>query len=317
MIEKFELELHERIFNSVMLSPTDWIIRTHNKIIDFRDGKVSKVLEINDYGEIIDTYWGGNYALSYLHGHILLIGIDKVYAWDRTDHSFKMSQIANELTAHRNFPDCDLRPFRATTNDSNTIAILLQTQSVGDSPFWAELEVSDDLSGRWIMEQPKHLNRSDYPLERYQLISGLDNIPDISDIAFIGDDLCVHTTGFHRAYGKYDMDYSILSRIDGEGRAIGKQYGFESSFGYFSSDKKWLILKPLYKKGETKGKQFLFDLETNMKKLFNCPRGLSDHRILDVHGGTMLLSNDSKGKYPDYTLPESETLVLTAIKSSW
>jgi len=316
-VKKFELALNERIFNSVMLSPADWIIRTHNKIFDFKNSRISKVLEINDYGDIIDTFWGGDYALSFKHNQILLVGIDKLFAWDRVNYSFKMSEISNELKRHRNYQNSDLRPFRASAGHSDKITILFQTQVSGNSPFWAGIEVKNDLTARWLTDQPGHLNAKDFPLKFWQTINKMNDTPDISDLALMNNNLSIFTTGFHTAYGKYDMDYSIMTSVDEKGRSIGKQLNFESTFGFFSSDKKWLILKPLYKKGETKGKSFLLNLASNTKTRFDYPRGLSKYRILDIYDETILLSNDNYGKYPHFNLGENENLKIIEIRNEW
>lgn len=316
-IKKFELDFNERIFSLVMLSSSDWIIRTHYKIIDFKDNAVSKIIEINDFGYIIDTYWGGNYALSFKHNHILLIGRDNLFTWDRNNYSFKVSKTSNKLDKHKNFPNCDLRPFRATSDTSDKISILLQTQVSGESPFWADLEVKSDLTNRWFTDQPNHLNARDYPLNFWQTVNKGNEAPDISDIVLKNSNLSIFTTGFHTAYGKYDMDYSIMTSVNEKARSIGSQLSFESAFGFFSSDKKWLILKPLFSKGETKGNTFLLNLETNKKTILKLPRGLSKYRILDIFNETLLLSNDCYGKYPNYNLADNEKLTLIEIKNNW
>jgi hypothetical protein len=316
-LKKFELDFDERIFSSVMLSPTEWIIRTHNKIIDFKDSSVSKIIEINDFGDIIDTFWGGNYALSFKHNHILLIGRDRLFAWDRNNYSFKVSETSNKLNKHTDFPNSDLRPYRASTDNSDVISVLLQTQVSGESPFWADIEVKSDLTNRWLTDQPKHLNARDYPLKFWQTINKSNETPDISDLVLMNKNLSIFTTGFHKAYGKYDMDYSIMTSLDENASSIGKQLGFESAFGSFSSDKNWLILKPLHSKGETKGKTFLVNIETNKKTILKLPRGLSKYRILDIFNETLLLSNDSYGKYPNYNLADNEKLTLIEIKNNW
>jgi hypothetical protein len=315
-IEKNELGIKERIFSLLMLSSNDWIIRTHNKILDFKNGTIANIIEINDYGDIIDTAWGGSYALSYKHNHILLIGRDTLFAWNRSDYNFKVSKISNQLKAHANFPNSVLRPFRASIDSTERISILLEIQVSGHSPFWADLEVKDDLTSRWITDQPKHLYAGDYPMEAWQEINKTTDLPDISDISSINNKLLVFTTGFHTAYGKYDMHYCILTTVDENGNSNGKQVSFESSFGFFSSDKKWLIIKPLYRKGDTKGKTFLLNLETYVKTALNLPRGLSKYRILDIYENTILLSNDNFGKYPAYHLPDKESLVLVEVNTN-
>ena len=298
-----------------MLSDSEWVVRTTHKILHFKNDQFLKEIEINDYGNIIDSFWGGDYAFCILRNRATLIGINKCYCWDLEDYTFNEYNIQNTLEKSPNHPNTSLHPFKASVNlENNSIWILLASQVLGDSALYAELSISNSIDFDWKAKHANHLTAKDYPRKIQHLTNSRYEAPDISDLCLLNDKRLCFTTGFHTAYGKYDMDYSILTEIDHNEKSIKQNVSIESCFGYFSSDKNTIIIKPLYKKGESKGKMFLRNLLTFEPEHLKFPRGTTQFRILDVFEGTVLLSNDSQGRYPAYSTKGEDNLQILKMK---
>ena len=76
-----------------------------------------------------------------------------------------------------------------------------------------------------------------------------------------------------------------LSRLKGKHGVRGK----------ISGDRKWLIISPIFKTDEWKGKQKLFKIEDNEVIDFTMPRGCSSYRLIDIWGNHAFICDGNEG----------------------
>ncbi|MEM6265442.1 MAG: hypothetical protein AAGI38_23270 [Bacteroidota bacterium] len=317
LIETYNLGFQERIFDKIMLSESEWLIRTRNKIVHFKDSIVKKTIQINQFGDIVDTAWGGDYAFCAFSNYAILIGIDRCFCWELDNYNFNESLIVNAPPEKYSNPSKLLRPFKASANEATgEIWVLFQSAVAGDSYLFASLHFAKDRKIKWSDRQVKNLRKDDYPIKKYQLVNDEYEAPNVSDICLIEEKKFCFTTGFHKAYGKYDMDYSILTEINNHQRSVFQSKCEESCFGLFSSDRNYLLLKPLHKNGMTKGKMYVKKLFRDELIPLKYPRGTAKYRILDIFGNIILMSNDSFGNYPMYYLHKKESLKLFRLRTT-
>lgn len=76
-----------------------------------------------------------------------------------------------------------------------------------------------------------------------------------------------------------------LSRLKGKHGVRGK----------ISGDRKWLIISPIFKTDEWKGKQKLIKIEDNEVIDFTMPRGCSSYRLIDIWGNHAFICDGNEG----------------------
>lgn len=75
-----------------------------------------------------------------------------------------------------------------------------------------------------------------------------------------------------------------LSRLKGKHGVRGK----------ISGDRKWLIISPIFKTDEWKGKQKLIKIEDNEVIDFTMPRGYASYRLIDIWGNHAFISDEAE-----------------------
>lgn len=75
-----------------------------------------------------------------------------------------------------------------------------------------------------------------------------------------------------------------LSRLKGKHGVRGK----------ISGDRKWLIISPIFKTDEWKGKQKLIKIEDNEVIDFTMPRGCSSYRLIDIWGNHAFINDEAE-----------------------
>lgn len=124
-----------------------------------------------------------------------------------------------------------------------------------------------------------------------------DNTPKIDSLKLSNQEIYVFISGESTtSVNKWGMDYYALAKISADGKVLeillesddlkrdGKKGGVN---GYFT-DSEYVILKPLFKNGDWKGKQKLFSLTTGEYFDLAFPRGMSKHQVQNISGKTYL-----------------------------
>ena len=75
---------------------------------------------------------------------------------------------------------------------------------------------------------------------------------------------------------------------------LAKLPGKQGVRGKFSADKEYLILSPVFKTDEWKGKQKLLRLSDNELLDITCPRGFTKYRIMDVWDDSVFISDETE-----------------------
>jgi hypothetical protein len=142
-----------------------------------------------------------------------------------------------------------------------------------------------------------HINQSDKKAEWKEIYS-LSNKKN----SIVGHLLCNVTNCYafiegsdYGSVNKYGMDFYALIQLglagklkqkiyevsglqNGSNNSTGKKYGVR---GKFTSSMKYLIMTPVFKSDEWKGKQKLFDIEQRELIDIQSPRGAKDFRIIE------------------------------------
>ena len=118
-----------------------------------------------------------------------------------------------------------------------------------------------------------------------------DACPKIDSLKYWQQELYAFSSGESQtSVNKWGMDYYALVKISGDGRIIekllesehlkasGKKAGVNGIF----TDSPYLILRPLFKNDDWKGKQKLFSLATREWCDIAFPRGMSKHKLQNM-----------------------------------
>jgi len=116
----------------------------------------------------------------------------------------------------------------------------------------------------------------------------------------------IFTRGMHEElYRKGSHAYSVLAKIDYNGKVLSKPFFLDHTLnkdqkkrghkGTFTSSRKYCILESIYAAADNwKGKQRLFDLETNLLEEIKLPRGYSNYQLVDHFGDDFWLQEKPK-----------------------
>lgn len=297
--------------NEVLL----WVAQSHPEemglyIFHLKDRKVNKKINLRKH---IGFKWfnGKEFALSYKDSNIMLVSFDEIHSWDINSFKYFKTEIAKNSL--RDFPDRQISNVRLTgQTESTSIPFLLETMVDGETPFYAILDLSQPQNPKWTHNLPFYLNRDEFPLKVEHIYNqDLYHYHDISSISIINNTIHCYTTGFHTAYGKYSMDYSVYAKLDKHAKI---QYEVDNCFGNFSSDLNYVILKPLYKKGLTKGRQFLFDINSKKEIMIDLPHGYAKWFIHDIKGDFALLSNSQTVNQNQFNKSRVDSLKISLME---
>lgn len=143
----------------------------------------------------------------------------------------------------------------------------------------------DPMAGRacWRLTDPVGIPYGTH----YPSTLGLANsTPLILDAAWIDEHWLLYVGGFSRAYYRFGLAPSMLSRNQPDLSLQARLFtASEDSFGRICASQDRLILTPLRKNGPGKGKQsiYRFDLDQEITPVL--PRGYSKHSIVEYHDG--------------------------------
>lgn len=118
----------------------------------------------------------------------------------------------------------------------------------------------------------------------------------IQNVILKNKQIYIFTRGMHEElHRKAGHAYSVLAQIDYKGEVLSKPFFLDHTShndqkkrgheGTFTSSKKYCSLKSIYAAADDwKGKQRLFDLETNVLEEIKLPRGYTNYQLVDHFG---------------------------------
>lgn len=173
----------------------------------------------------------------------------------------------------------------------------------------------DNREAEWLLEpSPKHLrsknkvfsffNRSKADVTHESLLKvqmsefkeGSKLEAAIQNVILKNKQIYIFTRGMHEElHRKGGHAYSVLAQIDCKGDVLSKPFFLDHTLhkdqkkrghiGIFTSSTKYCILESIYAAADDwKGKQRLFDLETNLLEEIKLPRGYSSYQLVDHFG---------------------------------
>ena len=131
-----------------------------------------------------------------------------------------------------------------------------------------------------------------------------DETPKIDSLKIIDKDIYVFTSGESTtSVNKWGMDYYALAKISKDGTVIekllesdslkqdGKKGGVNGKF----TDSDYVIMTPLFKTDDWKGKQKLFSLTAREYFDIGLPRGMSKHKVQNISRDSCITSLYDRG----------------------
>ena len=131
-----------------------------------------------------------------------------------------------------------------------------------------------------------------------------ENTPKIDSLKLSNQEIYAFISGESTtSVNKWGMDYYALAKISADGKVLetflesdnlkisGKKGGVNGRF----TDSDYVILTPLFKSDDWKGKQKLFSLTTGDYFDLAFPRGMSKHQVENISGKTCLTSLYDRG----------------------
>ncbi|EEI93131.1 hypothetical protein HMPREF0765_1268 [Sphingobacterium spiritivorum ATCC 33300] len=143
-------------------------------------------------------------------------------------------------------------------------------------------------------QQVISLNTEDYPMDRFGGFEAEDmpeDPPIIGHVISMDDKLLAFAEGSDTmSLNRYGMDFFTYGEIDSSGKLINRlleQKGFKRDTkkhgvrGVFTSSQQYLILTPVFKSDEWKGKQKLLSIQDNKLLDIELPRGFKDFKVIE------------------------------------
>jgi hypothetical protein len=210
---------------------------------------------------------------------------------------------------HGVFSGLDLIPrtqsMRAVGDGQRQYVIFAESISCQNPRYMAELfrdAAGDDFAWGDLIQ----LDFRQFPQNRFG--SGFEiNEPMDGKPPIIGGTMIKNGSIFAFAEGsdnasvnRYGMDYYSLVDIDRAGCVLRKIFeaadlkdlpGKHGVRGCFSSSREYLILTPVFKSGEWKGRPKLFDMGTEKLLNVDFPKSAKDFKIIDHYNGRFYLSD--------------------------
>ncbi|MGJ1262361.1 hypothetical protein [Sphingobacterium spiritivorum] len=138
------------------------------------------------------------------------------------------------------------------------------------------------------------LNADDYPMDRFGGFEAEEipkEAPIIGHVISTDNKLLAFAEGSDTmSLNRYGMDFYTYGEIDSSGKLINRlleQKGFKRDTkkhgvrGVFTSSLQYLILTPVFKSDEWKGKQKLLSIQDNKLLDIELPRGFKDFKVIE------------------------------------
>ena len=131
-----------------------------------------------------------------------------------------------------------------------------------------------------------------------------DETPKIDSLKIIDKDIYVFTSGESTtSVNKWGMDYYALAKISKDGTVIEKllesdclkQDGKKGGVNGIFTDSDYVIMTPLFKTDDWKGKQKLFSLTAREYFDIGLPRGMTKHKVQNISRDSCITSLYDRG----------------------
>ncbi|WP_293916238.1 MULTISPECIES: hypothetical protein [unclassified Sphingobacterium] len=187
----------------------------------------------------------------------------------------------------------------------NTYAIIFSEPITSqNNRYLAFLHIDfDKQTAQW--QQVISLNADDYPMDRFGGFEAEEipkEPPIIGHVISMDNKLLAFAEGSDTmSLNRYGMDFYTYGEIDSSGKLINRlleQKGFKRDTkkhgvrGVFSSSQQYLILTPVFKSDEWKGKQKLFSIKDNNLLDIELPRGSKDFKVIEHFNEEFWLTNN-------------------------
>lgn len=158
-------------------------------------------------------------------------------------------------------------------------------------------------TAKWHMRQPPAL----IPYRNHATTTGYTCF---SHAAWIGNSGLVYVVGNTRPHPILGMEFSALVRIDENAQVLETLLELqEPCYGYLVADLDKLLITPMHKNKERKGKQTFIDLTTWTESTISLPKGCAKLKVIDCFDGHVWLANVPLDRAYDSNSEESATFV--------
>ncbi|MFZ6781238.1 hypothetical protein ACO0LD_30755 [Undibacterium sp. Ji83W] len=110
-----------------------------------------------------------------------------------------------------------------------------------------------------------------------------------SDASWTGQGYLMYGVGFDAPHFRTGMQFSRLLRVDQNGIATDATDSLlsldEPCYGHLCADARHLLLKPMYKNKERKGRESLVALDTMQETPLELPKAMKKLKLIDIYDG--------------------------------
>ena len=237
----------------------------------------------------------------YKEGFGIIISAKEVRYYSDIHSSPALIPIKNKsLLKYNIVPEKAEQRYFQNISDSQTIPVCFENEVYcGDARYFALLEFDAAAkSAEWkcfsTIDKKAFTHQDDRCVDAPKIDS--IKISDKEIYAFIPGDS-------QTSVNKWGMNYYALARISEDGKVIekliesddlkkdGKKGGINGCF----TDSQYVIMTPLFKTDDWKGKQKVFSLNTREYSDITFPRGMSKHKLENISGEICLTSSYDRG----------------------
>ena len=202
-------------------------------------------------------------------------------------------EIENKRLFQQVLPSKTRLRFPNPISDSNVLPVCFQHDIFegGSARYFTFLNLNiEKRTAKWASWH--YLNEKDFP---FHMRGGFERPPVIDNIMLLNDEVYIFTSGDSASVNKWGMGYYGIVKTTKKGEIIEnlldsgnlqmidqKKRGVN---GVFSSSQKYVILTPVFKNDEWKGKQKLFSLESKELIDIEFPRGFGKSPRIIQHSG--------------------------------
>lgn len=288
LLNKWELDKdYNSVLNSVMLDDGRALVLTSEK----ENSNCYCLLEVSPLGVKklatwdCDDTWKEESVLFTDGQNVGLIKAGREIAYYTGD--FSNPEIISIKDPQSILPKKAQERYFQIVSDSNQIPVCFEDQVyTNQARNFALLEFDrEKKQAEWTSYS--HIDKTD--LSHHDRNS--DSCPKIDSMKYWQQELYAFSSGESQtSVNKWGMDYYALVKISSDGRilekllesehlkALGKKAGVNGLF----TDSPYLILSPLFKNDDWKGKQKLFSLATRELCDIAMPRGMSKHKLQNM-----------------------------------
>ena len=131
-----------------------------------------------------------------------------------------------------------------------------------------------------------------------------EEMPKIDSLKILNNEIYAFTSGESTtSVNKWGVDYYVLAKISDKGKVIEKYIESDNlkrsekkgGINGIFTDSEYVILTPLFKSDDWKGKQRVFSLSNGEYFDIGFPKGMSKHKLHNINGSFCLISHYDRG----------------------